>query len=70
MLLCRLTQINFIESIDTSNPIIHGIMGVSYNDYGLNKKISTKIDTIHETQNKDIIYHNIKQFKKLLTNYS
>ena len=64
------SSFNFIESIDTSNPIIHGIMGVSYNDYGLNKKISTKIDTIHETQNKDIIYHNIKQFKKLLTNYS
>jgi hypothetical protein len=61
---------NFIESIDTSNPVIHGIMGVSYKNYGLDRKISTKVDTIQETHNKEIVYNNIKKFKEILGHYS
>ena len=34
----------FIESIDTSNPIIHGLEGVKYKHLGLLTKSSTKID--------------------------
>jgi len=58
----------FIESIDTSNPIIHGLEGVKYSSNGLYTKSSTKIDTmglIPMTQ--EILYninHNLSQFKK------
>ena len=38
----------FIESVDTSNPIIHGLQGVKYNSLGLLTKSSTKIDQIEE----------------------
>lgn len=62
-------KFSFIESLDTSNPIIHGIMGIEYKDYGLNKKLSMKIDTIQETKNKNIVYTNVDKFKKLLTYY-
>jgi hypothetical protein len=58
---------NFIKTIDTSNPIIHGLLGIEYKDYGLNSKSSIKIDTIQETVNKDIIYKNVEKFTNLLT---
>jgi hypothetical protein len=63
-------KFNFIESLDTSNPVIHGIMGINYEEYGLNKKLSVKIDTIKEIKNKEIVYNNIEKFRKLLTYYS
>ena len=58
----------FIESIDTSNPIIHGLEGVKYSSNGLYTKSSTKIDTIGLTpMTQEILYninHNLTQFKK------
>ena len=61
----------FIESIDTSNPIIHGIEGVKYNSVGLLTKSSTKIDKLGLTpldQEKLFnINHNLIQFKKFVT---
>jgi len=58
----------FIESIDTSNPIIHGLEGVKYSTNGLFTKSSTKIDTIGLTpMTQEILYninHNLTQFKK------
>ena len=60
----------FIESIDTSNPIIHGLQGVKYNSLGLLNKESIKIDkigTVPLTQ--ETLYninHNIIQFKKYI----
>ena len=58
----------FIESIDTSNPIIHGLEGIKYSTNGLFTKSSTKIDTIGLTpMTPEILYninHNLTQFKK------
>ena len=56
----------FIESIDTSNPIIHGLEGVKYNYLGLLTKSSTKIDQINKEINTEILYdinHNLSRFK-------
>jgi hypothetical protein len=60
-------EFSFIKTIDTSNPIIHGILGIEYNDYGLDSKSPIKIDTINETLNKDIVYRNVEKFTKILT---
>ena len=59
----------FVESIDTSNPIIHGLQGVKYNSLGLLTKSSTKIDQIEEEINTERLYdinYNITQFKKFI----
>ena len=59
----------FIESIDTSNPIIHGLQGVKYNSLGLLNKESIKIDQIDKEINTDILYninHNLIQFKQFI----
>ena len=59
----------FIESVDTSNPIIHGLQGVRYNSLGLLTKSSTKIDQIEEEITTERLYdinYNITQFKKFI----
>ena len=59
----------FIESIDTSNPIIHGLQGVKYNSLGLLNKESIKIDQIDKEINTDVLYdinHNLIQFKNIV----
>ena len=59
----------FIESIDTSNPIIHGLQGVKYNSLGLLNKESIKIDKIDKEINTDTLYdinHNLIQFKQFI----
>ena len=66
-LLCRFS---FIETVDTSNPIIHGIEGVKYSSIGLLTKSSTKIDKIGlEALTPEKLYdinHNLIQFKKFV----
>ena len=59
----------FIESIDTSNPIIHGLQGVKYNSLGLLTKSSTKIDQIEEEITTERLYdinHNLSRFKSFV----
>jgi hypothetical protein len=59
----------FIESIDTSNPIIHGLQGVKYNSLGLLNKESIKIDQIDKEIDTDVLYdinHNLIQFKQFV----
>ena len=59
----------FIESVDTSNPIIHGLQGVQYNSLGLLTKSSTKIDQIEEEVTTERLYdinHNLIRFKKFI----
>ena len=59
----------FIESIDTSNPVIHGLEGVKYNSLGLLTKSSTKIDQINQPINTEVLYninHNLIRFKKFI----
>ena len=60
----------FIESIDTSNPIIHGLKGIRYEHYGLKEKDPTKIDQLEEVElTSDVLYninHNLTRFKQFL----
>ena len=59
----------FIESVDTSNPIIHGLQGVKYNSLGLLTKSSTKIDQIEEEITTERLYdinHNLSRFKSFV----
>ncbi|MBC8303782.1 MAG: hypothetical protein H8E55_49485 [Pelagibacterales bacterium] len=56
----------FIETIDTSNPVIHGLEGVKYNSLGLLDKSSTKIDQIEKEITTETLYninHNLIRFK-------
>ena len=56
----------FIESIDTSNPVIHGLEGVKYKHLGLLTKSSTKIDKIDKEIDTETLYninHNLSRFK-------
>ncbi len=59
----------FIESIDTSNPVIHGLKGIRYSEGGLLHKDKEKIDEdftreITPKQIEDILY-NTKMFRKI-----
>tara|TARA_R110002012_G_C11519420_1_gene599291 strand:- start:90 stop:896 length:807 start_codon:yes stop_codon:yes gene_type:complete len=59
----------FIESIDTSNPIIHGLEGIQYNSLGLLTKSSTKIDQINKEMDRETRYninHNLVRFKNFI----
>lgn len=60
----------FIESIDTSNPIIHGLKGIKYKHYGLLTKDTTKIDQLEEIElTSDVLYnvnYNLTKFKQFL----
>lgn len=57
-----------IISLDTSNPIVHGIKGIKYEEHGLNTKIKTKfVDLLYYIgdNNYKIIFENIKMFRKI-----
>ena len=59
----------FIESIDTSNPVIHGLKGMRYSEGGLLHKDKEKIDEnfiqpILPKQKEDVL-HNVKMFRKM-----
>ena len=57
----------FIQTIDTSNPVIHGLSGIKYNDWGLEEKISTKVDKFEgEAKHWDTAIYNIQKFKEFL----
>jgi hypothetical protein len=59
----------FIETIDTSNPIMAGIEGIKYNVWGLDEKPKTRIDDVMEMSSEELnrkwsyIYNNIMDFK-------
>ena len=62
------TKFNWIDSVDTSNPVVHGLNGVAYKPNGLDDKVSTKLieymnEEVTETQ-LAIIKDNIVQFRK------
>jgi hypothetical protein len=59
----------FIESVDTSNPVIHGLEGIRYSEGGLLRKSKQKIDKdftqeVTPKQKENILY-NIKMFRKI-----
>jgi hypothetical protein len=61
----------FVETIDTSNPIMAGIEGLEYNKNGILSKPKIKIDeTMGMTWDDlaphlSLIYHNVYMFKKI-----
>ena len=66
----QLMDLEVIESLDTSNPIIHGLKGIKYKYYGLKEKDPTKIDQLEEVEiTSDVLYninHNLIKFKQFL----
>ena len=57
----------FIKTIDTSNPVIHGLSGIQYEDWGLDDKVSTKIDKFKgEAEYWNTAVYNINKFKEFL----
>ena len=58
----------WIDSMDSSNPIIHGMKNIIYSPYGLNDKESVKLFTLINENVVDKwndIEYNIKMFRKL-----
>lgn len=59
---------SWIDSVDTSNPVVHGIKGIQYSDEGLRKKESIKLYTLmNEDLDGDQLYtigYNIGEFSK------
>lgn len=64
------TTYNFITSIDTSNPIVHGIYKIRYDDQGLNIKRSIKMcdlmESVISTEQFESILHNVHMFKQFV----
>lgn len=58
---------DWIDSIDTSNPVVHGIKSVQYEEHGLNNKEPVKLFTMMEEDvlaSWDTIVYNISKFKE------
>ena len=59
----------FIDTIDTSNPIIATIEGTKYKEYGLITKPKTRIDDVMYIEPEKIDYqlltYNLEYFNKL-----
>tara|TARA_R110000796_G_scaffold22986_8_gene66156 strand:+ start:4590 stop:5384 length:795 start_codon:yes stop_codon:yes gene_type:complete len=59
---------DWIDSMDTSNPVIHGMKGIRYNEYGLDDKESVKLFTLIDEDVvacwNDIDY-NIRMFREM-----
>ena len=57
---------SFIDTIDTSNPVVHAIKGIPYSSTGLEFKESMKLIDLFDTTsiNKNILYHNINIFRE------
>ena len=65
------TGYEFIDSLDTSNPVVAGIKGIRYNGVnGLEDKPSQKLFTMinHKSDQSelDLIMDNIKTFRKIV----
>lgn len=60
----------WIDTIDTSNPVVHGINNIYYENYGLKDKVKTKlVDYINDSLTPEQIHcimHNIQKFKEFI----
>ena len=56
---------DWIYSMDTSNPVVHGIKGIWYKDYGLFNKESQKLHELinNPETNNNLIFENITHFR-------
>lgn len=63
-------EYQWIDTIDTSNPVVHGINGIHYESYGLRDKVKTKlVDYMNEQltdEQVSIIMSNIVKFKEFV----
>lgn len=59
---------NWIKSVDTSNPVVHGLKGIAYASDGLQSKETQKLYTLVNSEvdacQLDTIMHNIRQFRR------
>lgn len=64
----RYKEVDWIESIDTSNPVVHGYLGIRYEPHGLDKKQSLKLadmlDADLTMKQEEDIYFNIRRFRE------
>jgi hypothetical protein len=62
-------EVNWIESVDTSNPVVHGMFGIPYTPAGLNEKrselLADLIHTVVPPEQEAMIFGNIQGFKNL-----
>lgn len=57
----------FIKTIDTSNPVIHGLKGIRYSDFGLLHKEIDKIDKLIDLNgNWEDVEYNIRKFRSFV----
>ena len=58
---------SWLYSLDTSNPVVHGIKGIKYGDDGLWNKESQKLYELinYEVEDTNIIMNNIQKFRWL-----
>jgi hypothetical protein len=60
---------SYIESIDTSNPVMAGIQGLRYNPYGLHVKPTVNMNECFEMPLSEIdielVNYNVEQFKQI-----
>lgn len=61
---------SFIETIDTSNPVVHGMKGIRYKSFGLDHKESDKLaDLMDEELSAEAradVRYNINLFRKFV----
>jgi hypothetical protein len=59
----------YIESIDTSNPVMAAIQGLKYSDFGLDVKPTVNMNECFEISlseiNIELVNYNVKQFKQI-----
>lgn len=63
---------SFIETLDTSNPVVNGMHNIKYNSLGVKDKLSVKLADLFNVKSikpagMNIIEHNIQQFKTIVT---
>lgn len=65
----RETGWDWIYSLDTSNPVVHGLKGIEYKDYGLWNKESQKLYTMINSEVSEnqlqLVKYNINMFRQL-----
>ena len=63
-------EFEWISSLDTSNPIVHGILNKRYADYGLDSKESIKlanlINIVPISFQREVIDYNIAKFRSIV----
>ena len=63
-------EYEWVDTIDTSNPVVHGINGISYEPYGLREKVKTKlIDYMDEELTPEQVHtimSNIRKFREFV----